>query len=66
MLNRRARQLGVRLIEAALDKRAEAPPIFNPTLGTLKALKTRELGTSDASAKAAVPKVLSTPSSTQR
>ncbi len=57
MLDRRARQAGVRLIEAKL---AVAAPFVAPTLATLKANKTRELK-APATASAEVPKVLSTP-----
>jgi hypothetical protein len=58
MLDRRIRRAGVRLIEAALSKLA-VDGIFNPTLGTLKAKKTRELN----SASAEVPKILTLPTS---
>ena len=64
MIDRRMREEGQRRIEAALDKIAETSAIFNPTLGTLKAQKTKELGASVPSAQAVVPKVLSTPSNT--
>ncbi len=62
MLDRRARLIGQRLIESALAKIADSA-IFNPTIGSLKAEKSKQLGTS-VSASATVPKVLTTPSNT--
>ncbi len=59
MLDRRARHEGIRLIETALSKHA-ADLITAPTLASLKAKKTRELG-APATASAVVPKVVSTP-----
>jgi len=61
MLDRRIRIAGVKCIEAALSKLAFAG-ISAPTLSSLKAQKTKQLNTGPT-ATAAVPKVLSTPTS---
>jgi hypothetical protein len=60
MISKRIRTAGLRLIEEALSKEALAlpPPISAPSLGGLKAQKTRQLNT----AAAVVPKVLTPPS----
>lgn len=69
MLDRRFRRAGDQAIEAELTKRADlllAPTIPHPTLASLKAQKTKELGSPSTTAQAVVPKVLSAPSSTLR
>lgn len=58
MTSRHVRRAGVRIVEEALAKVA-FEPIAPPSLATLKAKKTRELG---QSATATVPKILSVPS----
>lgn len=57
MLGRHARREGLRLIESALEK-AATDAIAAPTLATMKAKKTRELG---ALPDANIPKVVSFP-----
>jgi len=62
MLGRHIRLAGVRLIETTLStKLADIPSISAPTLGLLKAKKTRELG-APTTASAAVPKIVTAPS----
>jgi hypothetical protein len=56
MIGRHIKMAGIQLIEAALAKMA-MPQIAAPSLASLKAKKTRELGT----AKADVPKILTPP-----
>ena len=56
MLGRHARREGLRLIESALEKAATG--IEAPSLATMKAKKTRELG---ALPDANIPKVVSFP-----
>ena len=63
MLDRRTREIVERSIEDALNKLAEG--IFNPSIGTLKAQKSKELGaTVTPTANVAVPKILNPPSAT--
>jgi hypothetical protein len=61
MLDRRARALGVRLVETAFSKLA-LDPVAAPNLAALKAKKTNELKGPTQTASAVVPKVLSTTS----
>jgi len=61
MIDRRIRLAGVQCIEAALSKVA-ATYIAAPTPSVLKAKKTKQLNTS-STAVAAVPKILSSPTS---
>ncbi len=61
MIDRRAKLIGLQLIEAALQKVAEGE-IYNPSVATLKAMKSKQLGTPIGTANAAIPKVLTLPS----
>jgi hypothetical protein len=61
MLDRRARAIGVRLVETAFAKHA-LDQIAAPSLPALKAMKTHELKGPTQTASAVVPKVLSTTS----
>lgn len=56
MLGRHIRRAGLRLIEEALEKSAE---IGAPSLSSLKAKKTRELGGAPNLPDANIPKVVS-------
>lgn len=58
VLGHHIRRAGLRLIEEALEKSAE---ITTPTLGALKAKKTRELNGAPALPDANIPKVVSLP-----
>jgi len=58
VLGRHVRLAGLRLIEQQLEKSAK---ITTPTLGSLKAKKTRELGGAPALPDANIPKVVSLP-----
>lgn len=58
MLGRHIRRAGLRLIEEALEKSAN---ISAPTLGALKARKTRELNGAPSLPDANIPKVVSLP-----
>jgi hypothetical protein len=61
MLDRRARQVGVQLIETAMAKVAEAQ-VTAPSLESLKAKKPQDLeGTPTRAAHATLPKVLTVP-----
>lgn len=69
MLDRRFRRAGDQAIEAELAKRADlllASTVSHPSLASLKAQKTKELGSPGMTAQAVVPKVLLAPSSTMR
>lgn len=58
MLGHHIRHAGLRLIEDALTKQAD---ITTPTLGALKAKKTRELNSGPSAPDANIPKVVSLP-----
>lgn len=62
MLGRHIRRAGLRLIEDALEK-AAADMIAAPTLSTLKAKKTRELGGAPDVPDTNIPKIVSFPAS---
>ncbi len=58
MLGRHIRRAGLHLIEQSLDKTAN---VAAPSLATLKAMKTRELGGAQNLPDANIPKVVSLP-----
>jgi hypothetical protein len=59
VIGRHIRRAGLQLIESALEKSASG--VLTPTLGELKAQKTRELGGAPSLPDANIPKVVSFP-----